>query len=134
MMTVTSDLPLRIVLVDPPGGVMYCLQRTSRADCVDHKRSNGTDVVFNVTAQVKASAEEPDFRGPFVQGRRGERYIAILIGTLAGDADSCWTRAAKIRLEGITSTMIEAVRSHPDMVLAGRFAGSGRGGGPACAT
>jgi hypothetical protein len=134
MMPSTIDAPLRIVLVDPPPGVMYCIQRASRTDCVDHKRSGEGDLVFDLVVRVKEGGEQPDFAGPFIQGRRGERHIAILIGTLAGDAESCWTRGVKIRLEAITLHLIAEARSRGNGVLTARFAGRSRDGGPSCAT
>ena len=133
-MTTTFELPLRIILADPPAGVLYCLQRRSRADCVNHARSDGGDLVFDLAIQVKPGGDEPDFVGPFIQGRRGERYVTILIGTLAGDAHSCWTRAAKFWLRGITWSLIEGLRSRSNAVVAGRFVGTTANGGPACAT
>lgn len=128
------ELPLRIVIDKPPPGVMYCLQRTSRTDCVNHTRSDGGDLVFDLTIHVKSGADEPDFVGPFVQGRRGERYIAVLIGTLAGDAGSCWTRGAKFWLKGISWPLIDEARSRARAALTGWFVGTARSGAPACAT
>ncbi len=133
-MPTTFELPLRIILVDPPSGVLYCVQRRSRADCVNHTRSDGGNVVFDLTIQVREGGEEPDFCGPFVQGRREGRYIAVLIGTLAGDADSCWTRGAKFWLKGISWPLIEDLRSRDNAWIVGRFIGTARSGAPACAT
>lgn len=134
MIIPTTDLPIRIVFVSPPPGILYCLQRTSRADCVDHMRSTGDDLVFDLTVRVSDSEEPPDFRGAFIQGPRGERHVAVLIGTLAGDAGSCWTRAAKVRLAGITRALVEEALQNSQSVLTGRFAGTAPKGGPACAT
>ena len=127
-MPTTLDLPLRIILVAPPPGVLFCLQR-GRDERVDPVRSDGGDVTFELTLQVKPDG--PDFRGPFVQGPKGERFIYVGIGTLAGDADSCWTRRLKIRLDGITGSQIEEVRAHPGAILSARVAGTSQHGGPA---
>src|SRR5262249_49316634 len=95
VMPETTDLPLRIVLVAPPPGVLYCLQR-GRDEEVSRVRSDGGDVVFDLTVELKPGSDGPDFRGPFVQGPRGERFVYVRIGTLAGDPDSPWTGRAKI--------------------------------------
>jgi hypothetical protein len=128
------SVPLRIVLAGPPLGVLYCLQRSSRTDGVEHRRSDGSDIYLDLSVEVRQGGDAPDFRGPLVQGRRGERYIAILIGTLAGDAASCWTRGAKIPLGGITRPLLEELRSRVDARLTATFPGRTRDGGPSCAT
>ena len=130
-MPTTLDLPLRITLVAPPPGVLFCLQR-GRDERVDPIRSDGGDATFKLIIQVKPDG--PDFGGPFVQGRKGERFVYVLIGTLAGDTGSCWTRRLKIGLDGITGSLIEEARAHPDAILAVRVAGTAPSGGPACAT
>jgi hypothetical protein len=60
--------------------------------------------------------------------------VYITSGTLAGQADSCWTRKAKVHLSGITWKLIEQVLSTPDSTLEARIAGMAGDGGPACAT
>jgi hypothetical protein len=130
----SMELRLRVVLADPLPGVRYCLQRTSRADCVDHKSSGASDLAFDLTVKVKPAGDAFDYHGPFVQGRRGERYVAILIGTLAGEADSCWTRAVKIHLSPIPSATVESALNRADVVLTARFPGRAKSGGPSCAS
>jgi hypothetical protein len=48
---------------------------------------------------------------------------------MAGQADSCWTRRLKVPLSGITTKMIAA-----GGILEARVPGTGRDGGPACAS
>jgi hypothetical protein len=67
--------------------------------------------------------------GPFVQGPRRQRFVCIDIGTYAGQADSCWSRRLKVPLDEIPPKFIAA-----GGVLEGRVAGTGRDGGPSCAT
>ena len=67
--------------------------------------------------------------GPFVQGPPRQRFVYLDIGTSAGQMDSCWTRRLKIPLEGIQPKIIRT-----GGVLETRVAGTGRDGGPACAT
>ena len=67
--------------------------------------------------------------GPFVQGPADQRFVYLDIGTYAGQADSCWSRRLKITLAGIAMKMIIA-----GGVLEARVPGTGRDGGPNCAS
>jgi hypothetical protein len=67
--------------------------------------------------------------GPFVQGPRRQRFVYLDIGTYAGQTDSCWSRRLKVPLDGIPPKLIAA-----SGILEGRVAGTGRDGGPSCAT
>jgi hypothetical protein len=121
------------VLATPPRGVDFGLQqgRGSGYETVQTRRSDGEDLTFEFTVEIKAQLNgvQPDFGGPFVQGPRGERFVYLDIGTLAGQADSCWSRRMKIPLSGITWPMIRR-----GGVLEARVPGTGRDGGPTCAT
>jgi hypothetical protein len=55
--------------------------------------------------------------------------VYVDIGTCAGQADSCWSRRLKVPLEGIPAKMIRK-----GGVLEARVPGTGRDGGPNCAT
>jgi hypothetical protein len=122
------SLKLRIVLLQPPVAVDYGVQKGRGAayECVQKQRSIGADLVFEFDVDVKPG---PDFGGPFVQGPKGERFVYIDIGTMAGQADSCWTRRLKAPLKGITQAMIDS-----GATLETRINGTGRDGGPTCAT
>ena len=45
-----------------------------------------------------------------------------------------WERRIKVPLSGISWSMIEDVSADPDLVLEARLPGTGRDGGPSCAT
>jgi hypothetical protein len=53
---------------------------------------------------------------------------------MAGQAESPWERRIKVPLGGITWSMIEEVSADPEMALEARLPGTGRDGGPSCAT
>ena len=67
--------------------------------------------------------------GPFIQGPRRQRFVYIDIGTYAGQTGCCWSRRLKVPLDGITAKDIRA-----GGVLEARVPGTGRDGGPNCAT
>jgi hypothetical protein len=128
-----SDVALRVVLVRPPAGVRFRLQR-GRHELVAPASATAEEIVCDLEVRAVAKPDGGvDFRGPFVQGKPGERFVYVCSGTSAGQPDSCWTRRMKVPLAGITREMAdEAVRD--GRVLRARFAGTAGDGGPACAT
>ncbi len=125
------QLSLRIIVENPPAGVDFGLQSGRGADyeTVQKQRSK-KELRFEFSVSVKTGVDgQPDFRGPFIQGASGERFVYLDIGTYAGQADSPWSRRLKIPLQGITSAMIDS-----QTVLETRVPGTGKDGGPNCAT
>lgn len=125
----TRTLPLRIVLLDPPPDIAFALQRGKLPE--PPKRSKpGSDLAFVLTVDV--AEDVSDFKGPYVQGPRGARFVYVCAGTLAGDAASPWTRRIKIALGGITPELVAGLND--GNVLLARIAGKAKDGGPAAAT
>jgi hypothetical protein len=128
-----SVLNIRIVLLTPPRGIDFAIQkgRGSGYDTVQKQRSTGGNLVFEFPIAVKDSREDavPTFTGPFVQGPPGDRFIYVDVGTYAGQSDTSWSRRIKVPLKGITWEMVES-----SAVLEAHIPGTGRDGGPACAT
>jgi Family of unknown function (DUF5990) len=127
------ELTLRIVIEQPPAGVDFALQKGGGGtyETVQTQRSGGKDLVFEFQPSIKAGVSDSmaALGGPFVQGPRGRRFVYVDIGTYAGQADSCWGRRLKIPLEGIPPKFITA-----GGLLEARVPGTGRDGGPNCAT
>ena len=76
----------------------------------------------------------PRLLGPFTQGPPAQRFIYICSGTCAGEADSRWTRRAKIPLTGITDALLAQWRKGSPACLEARIKGTAKDGGPACAS
>ena len=127
------QLRLRIVLDAPIHDVLFALQRGT-AELVDQTRSSGEALHFELTVGYLIVDGVPDFRGPFVQGPRGGRFVYVCAGTSAGESQSCWTRRAKIQLSAITTEQIADCADNPDAVLSATIAGKGKDGGPPAAT
>lgn len=131
------ELSLRITVLHPPPGVTFGVQRGQggKADLVAPTRSTTESLTFDITVRVGNDPADgpPRLLGPFVQGPPAGRFVYVNSGTLAGQADSCWTRRAKVFLTGISWPLIEEVMSKPDAVLEARIRGVARDGGPACA-
>ena len=129
----SGDLRLRIVLVQPPAGVQFQLQRGAR-DLEPPARRSDTAMTFEFLVRVgRRSDGAPNFLGPYAQGPPAARFVYVNSGTRAGQADSCWTRRAKIPLGGITWRMIQDA-SRTQGAIEAEIDGTARDGGPACAT
>lgn len=132
------EVSLRIVLESPPIGVDFGLQLGKGADykTVQTQKSKGEDLCFEgaVTAKGYRGDGPPNFLGPFTQGPPAGRFLYIDIGKSAGQPSSEWDRRLKVPLGGITWDMIERVAADPHLVLEARLPGTGRDGGPSCAT
>jgi hypothetical protein len=127
------NLPLRITLLQPPPGVVFCLQ-SGKTEIVSPVRSAGDDLSFDFSVRVGQRPDgQPNFLGPFAQGPPVGRFVYVNSGTSAGEVGSSWTRRAKIPLSGISWPLIEEALA-PDGILEARIAGTGKDGGPACAT
>jgi hypothetical protein len=130
------QLALHITLVKPPAKLTYSLQKGSGAkyEVIQVQCTTGQDLFFELTVEVKDSPntnEEPDFKGPFVQGPVGGRFIYLDIGSYAG-AESYWSGRLKIPLTGISWATIAAAGS--EHALHTTVPGTRKNGMPACAT
>ena len=128
-----TDVTFRIVLESPPAGVDYALQKGhgSASETVQSQRSTGADLRFEFTVQMRPSGAAADFRGPFVQGPAGGRFVYIGIGQYAGQPDTPWSRRLKVPLTGMTA---DTIRRASGALLEARVPGTGRDGTPACAS
>jgi hypothetical protein len=133
-----SDLPLRLILVEPPAGVDFGIQHGHGADYATLfvQQRERPAIVFDFTVTVANNRKDglPNFQGPFVQGQPGSRFIYIDVGTCAGQKNTPWSRRMKVPLQGITWPQIEKVLSDPVSRLSSKIPGTGKGGGPNCAT
>src|SRR5436853_6508000 len=129
-----QELTFRIILESPPAGVDFGLQKGSGSnyEVVQKQRSKTGDLRFEFDSRVKEGKDGlPALLGPFVQRPPQGRFVYLDIGTYAGQADSCWSRRLKVPLRGITW---EVVKQASRGVLETRVPGTGKDGGPTCAT
>ena len=130
------ELSLRIVLERPPAGVLFGLQKGggSNYETVQTVTSKTEDLKFEFTIRVREGKDgSPNFLGSFVQGPSGARFVYIDIGTYAGQTNTPWSRRLKVPLTGITWELIEKA-AKASVFLETRVAGTGKDGGPTCAT
>jgi hypothetical protein len=133
--TSAEVLALRITVVDPPPKIAWALQ-LGRDELVQPTASSGGRVSFEFQLEVVAGDSAGAFRlrGPAVQGRPGERFVYLCVGSYAGQVGAPASGRAKISLEGITRQLLDAVRARGSGVLEAEFAGTARDGGPARAS
>jgi hypothetical protein len=133
----TNTIPLRIILEQPPAGVDFGLQKGSgsKYETIQTQRSGGEDLSFDFSVLIKNTPDgQYDFAGEYVQGNRGARFIYVDIGTYAGQFNSPWGRRLKIPLTGISTEMIQQCTADPSGIITCRVPGTGKDGGPNCAT
>lgn len=131
-----SELTFRILLKSPVKGVVYGLQEGKGNDytTIQKKESTGSDIVFEFSARYKAEGDDVILLGPFAQGPPNGRFVYIDIGTMAGQANTPWSRRLKIPLTGISQDMVQQLSTDPNLILITTVPGTGRDGGPNCAT
>jgi hypothetical protein len=131
-------LPLRNILVFPPPGVDFDIQEVKGNDykTTSTERAKAGNLFLECTVNVRGRrADTPtNFTGPISQGPPTSRFIYIDMCKLAGPFDSCWQRRTKIPLETITWNMIDSVAEKPERLVRATIPGTGKDGGPYCAT
>lgn len=132
------ELLIRIVLVDPPGGVDFGIQRGggSNYETLFVQQAKRGDVTFDFSLVVADNRKEglPNFKGPFAQGPPANRFVYVDVGTYAGQKDTQWSRRMKVPLQGITWELIKQATSKPGYKLMARIPGKAKDGSPNCAT
>jgi hypothetical protein len=133
-----SEVPIRLVLIDPPAGVDFGIQRGrgARYETVLVQQRKRRDVSFDFSLAVADSRKDgqPNFMGTFAQGPPARRFVYIDVGTYAGQKDTSWARRMIVPLERITWELIQKAVRKPGYRLSARIPGRGTDGGPNCAT
>lgn len=132
------ELPIRLVLVDPPAGIDYGIQHGGGANYetlfVQQRKRGDVSFDFSITVADSRKDGGPNFLGPLVQGPPAGRFIYVDVGTYAGQKNTPWSRRMKIPLGGLTWALIEKTRGKPGQKAIAKIRGTGKDGGPACAT
>lgn len=134
-----GQITLQIILIHPTRDVDFGLQKGSgnNYESIQKQRYISNDLVFRFEAKVKGDSKKdlaPKLSGPFVQGPTNNKFVYIDIGTYAGQKDTIWSRRLKIPLTGITWEQINKLNSNTKLILQTSVPGTGKDGGPNCAT
>jgi hypothetical protein len=133
-MSAERELPLRIVVVRPPRGVAFAVQRGRDGLLAPSEASGDDALAFDFTVRVADRGGAVNVLGPFAQGTPADRFIYVNSGTMAGQPDSPWTRRAKVKTRSIGWALAGAALAAPGFVLEARIEGAAGDGGPCCAT
>jgi hypothetical protein len=130
---------VRIVLVSPPVGVDYGIQRGngSKYETLFTQRPSNprAQIVFDVPITVTDTRPDglPNFTGPLVQGPPAERFVYVDIGKYAGQRNTAWARRMKVPLGGIHWTLIEQA-AKTGRAIETRIPGTAKDGSPTAAS
>lgn len=132
-----SEIILQINLINPTPKVVFGLQKGSGSnyETIQKQIPISNDLSFTFTVKVKGDKSIdsfPKFAGSFVQGPADNKFVYIDIGKAAGQLDTIWSRRLKVPLTGITWKDIDSLSSNS--ILQTSVPGTGRDGGPNCAT
>ncbi len=120
-----------------PGEVFVGVQ--CRKEVVSRVPADTDEAHFELTVAVVEGRNGVDFRGPFVHGTPGERFLYLSWGMVEADGDYEMFSRAKLRLEGpngpsndVAAAMAggNAVRADVDLVRADGRPVSGQLGPP----
>lgn len=128
-------MDVRIVGVNLPGrswngygNVHVGIQR--RAEVVDLVAGDAEQAVWNLA--IDSSPGHDDFHGPYVHGRRGDRFLYLSWGAVGDDGTFAMFRRAKLMLDAIGAEAVAAA-NEPGQRLVGALALTDGRGGPRCA-
>ena len=98
---------------------------------VDLVRADASEARWTVEVDTPVRDGQVDFRGPVVQGRRGDRFIYLTWGEVTGNNTFEMFRRAKLMLNRIDQTVLNSALG--DGRLLCRIDLTGNDGGPRCA-
>ena len=129
-----TELPIRITVLHVPPGVTFAIQR-GKDELLPPSRSKDGSLIFDLSVRVseRKGGGSPNVLGPYAQGKPDDRFIYLNSGTMAGQAESCFTRRAKIKTSAITWKLVKQALADGARV-ATQIEGKARDGGPCCAT
>ena len=114
---VGSDLPGRDC---PPGhnypgytNVHVGMQTKRRPpELLDLQPGDAAEVTWTIDCEVHGS----DVRGPYIQGRRGDRFIYLNWGSVDGDGRMDMFRRAKLMLDGVPADILASAAESGTLV------------------
>ncbi|GAA3766299.1 DUF5990 family protein [Streptomyces chiangmaiensis] len=106
-------------------------RRDRRTELLDPQPGDASSATWSLECTTTASATGTDVRGPYVQGRPGERFIYLSWGTVDEVGAFTMFRRAKLMLDAIPAEILDAAARGG--LLVGRLGLTDAFGGPLCA-
>ena len=100
-------------------------------DPADLVRADAAEARWETDVDVVASTDGRDFRGPAVQGRKGERFLYLTWGDVGPDGGFEMFRRAKLMLDRIDADLMDAAVATGSLTAVVDLTGGD--GGPRCA-
>lgn len=94
-------------------------------------RADQSEITWEVDVEVIPSEDGFDFRGPAVQGRRGDRFLYLTWGQAGTDGSFEMFRRAKLMLDRIEAPLVESAMTKGRLNVSVDL--TGPDGGPRCA-
>ena len=145
----TNDLRIRIDATDLPGlvcppaacadgaaqayrNIHVAVQRRARpGELLDPQPGNATAATWTLPCTATAAPNGIDVKGPYIQGRSGERFIYLSWGTVEDTGAFTMFRRAKLLLGAVPTDVLDAA-THTGL-LVGRLGLTDANGNPLCA-
>jgi hypothetical protein len=133
-----TTLQLRISGSNLPGRQFESFQDVHlgiqhRAESIDIVPGDATGVTFDLTVEVvPGGAAGFDFRGPYVHGKRGERFLYLSWGDLTHDGSFAMFRRAKLHLSALDPADV-VYATATGTIVEGHLGLTDGKGGPLCA-
>jgi hypothetical protein len=129
------ELPGRRCADPRPGGLAYenvhvGVQR--RKDVVDLVPGDAPDAEWNFTVDTVSKDGALDQRGPFVHGKRGDRFLYLSWGTVDDAGHFAMFRRAKLMFDAVPEQLLRAAQA-PGHCLVGTVRMQHDDGMPRCA-
>jgi len=121
------DLTLRIILANPPSGVVFA-KHDAKSRPIDPVRAADGDLSFDIPIALTPTPEGPRPGGGFVRADSRGRFVYIASGQAAGDVQAAGQRRIKIYLRDLPPGVIAGD------ILQATIAGRAEDGGAAFAT
>src|SRR5262245_57611755 len=128
-----SRVHLRVIVHNPPAGIAVAMQ-IGRDELQPPKPATKTRLTFETEAKVsRTPSGELRLTGPSVQGPPSARFLYVNWGRRAGQKETLWDRRAKVMIGTIDERMVKDCQTS-GRTLQTEIAGTGKDGGPCCAT
>jgi Family of unknown function (DUF5990) len=126
---------MRVLVVSPPPGVLFAVQR-GRTELLVPSIQDAEFIQFDFSLRLGPPLPDGTFNflGEYAQGSPSDRFVYINSGTAAGQAGSCWSRRAKLKLASVPRQIAEAAIGSHECAVEARVLGTMRDGGPICAS
>jgi len=127
------EISMRIRVLGPVNGVTMKVQR-GKDELLAPIKESKSELVFEFPITVDLSDNVPNFLGKYAHGPKDSRFVYVNSGIYASQPGIFWNRRAKLSLMNITKGEIEQLVGSTQKRLEISFEGTGRDGGPTCAS